>query len=198
MDNNKRFVDLLCLVSLVCVVILVIIGSILYYQNVKIKSHSAWLEKNIISLDENLRHYQQTSKAQDKTQKEALDYLRWRFVLKEQVEQASRRFFEKSAGARKDKELANLIYYNLGLAHTLSSNFDSAINDFQEALKYDPKDAYSYYNLALLYSTYKQAPQAALSYYKEYQELSPKGLYSEEVADRIKQLQESIAGKSQK
>lgn len=203
MDNRKmspapRFMASLCLVSLIFVVMLAAAASILYYQNAKLKTYNTGLEKSVISLNESIRCYQGASKTQGMFQKEALDYLRWRFVLKEQVEQATRRFSGKTTGVRKDRELANLIYYNLGLAHTLASNFEAAINDFQEALKYDSKDAYSYYNLALLFSTYKQAPEKALDCYRKYQEIAPQGLYRAEVRSRIAQLEEMAASKGQK
>jgi tetratricopeptide (TPR) repeat protein len=204
MNNNKnanptpRFMASLCLVSIIFVIILAAAASILYYQNVRLKTYNAGLEKSVISLNESIRCYQGTSMTQGMFQKEALDYLRWRFVLKEQVEQAGRRFSGKTAGARKDRELANLIYYNLGLAHTLAYDFEAAINDFQEALKYDSKDAYSYYNLALLFSTYKETPEKALDCYRKYQEIAPQGLYRAEVRSRIAQLEEMAASKGQK
>lgn len=157
-------------------------------QNIKLNDHIKLLEKNVVSLNETLAQYQRSGHAREKSDAEALDYLRWRFVLKDQVDAANKRLKARTVEIntmKKDKSEANLTYYSLGLSCVLASDFEGAIGAFEEALKYDPKDAQSCYNLGLLYSTYRSDPKNAVKYYEKYIALIPKGDKSEEVKERI-------------
>ncbi|MDP3791094.1 MAG: tetratricopeptide repeat protein [Candidatus Omnitrophota bacterium] len=169
--------------------------SAFYVQNIRLKSHEAALEKNIISLNENLQQCLLSEKGRTKAENDAASYLKWRYVLKDQVDQTARMFNDRintMKGAKKDKSLTALLYYNLGLAHTINADFALALDAFEEAIKLDPSSGYSYYNLGLLYSAYKDDPKKALECYKKYMEISPKGLYAQTVKERIKTLERSM------
>jgi tetratricopeptide (TPR) repeat protein len=162
-------------------------------KNTKLKKTIiAWEEKANYA-DEDTRRYEELRKEKDKWQEGALNYLEWQFVLKGQVEQSRQRVIKqlnKIKDPQKSKELQNLIYYNLGLSYTLTTDFASSINAFEEALRFDPKDAQSYYNLGLLYSTYGRNVKKAIRCYKKYLELiSPSDVKSEEVKERIRGLE---------
>jgi tetratricopeptide (TPR) repeat protein len=191
MSKNKKMpVNIPGLVS--AVVVLILLVSL--WQNYSLLAYQAILEKNIFLLNENLAQYQRSEKIGPNAGSEAAAYLKWKFVLKEQVEQTAQILSDKATAlknAGKDKALASLIYYNAGLAQTMNSNFSDAVVSFEEAVKLDPKNGYAYYNLGMLYYTYKNDNAKALYCYKRYMEIFPRGIYSIVVRSRIKQLEES-------
>jgi tetratricopeptide (TPR) repeat protein len=129
--------------------------------------------------------------ANEQNEKQALDFLEWQFVLKEQVKAAGADLSERIAKLKDrgaDKGLQALLYYNLGLNYFLAVDYQRAINAFEEALKLDPKDAASAYNLGLLYSVYGNDPQKAVACYRKYLELSPSAQNAESVKERIASL----------
>ena len=190
-DLLKSFAIVLCLTSWAVSAILIFFCFTLYLRDIKLKSYAAVLENNIVLLNKNLKQYQESAGERSKLEENAMDYLRWKFVLKEQVDGAGDRLSEKGAALKnmkKDKELANLIYYNLGLSYTMAVNFESAIKAFEEALQYDPKDAWSCYDLGLLYSAYRTDQAKGISYYERYLELAPSGAKAREVKERVDTL----------
>jgi len=157
-------------------------------QNLKLKDSLAAVEERVRLLFEENKKSRELRQEEIKFQDDALNYLEWQFVLKEQVSQASQHLqgkIDKVKDVKKDKELLNLLYYNLGLNYTLAVDFNGAIKAFEQAVNFERKDADSYYNLGLLYSTYRQNPQKAIKYYEDYLELVPKGAKSDEVKERI-------------
>jgi len=157
-------------------------------KNLKLKSSLAAVEEKTKLLSEENKRYEDFKREEVKFQDNALSYMEWQFVLKEQVSRAAKLLQEKInqvKDVKKDKELLNLLYYNLGLNNTLAVNFDAAIKAFEQAVDLEPKDADSYYNLGLLYSTYQQNPRKAVKYYEDYLKLVPKGTKSDEVKERI-------------
>ncbi len=160
-------------------------------QNALLTNHVRLLEKNIDALNGTLRQYQESEKQRLRDEATALNYLKWKFILKDQVSQARDRLTAKSTGmkdVKKDKDLANLIYYNLGLSCILAADFSSAISAFEQAIKYNPKDADSYYDLGLLYSVFSKDQNKAVGYFNRYLELVPKGIKSDDVKERIETL----------
>lgn len=161
-------------------------------QNIKLKNSVAVLEQSLGYLNQNLKRYQESRKEEEQYEKGALDYLQWQFALRDQVTQANQRLkdqIKKISDLRKDKALLNLLYYNLGLSFTLAVDFGQAISSFEEALRLDPKDAESCYNLGLLYSTYPKDINKAIKYYKKYLELVSKSAKKPEVEERITALE---------
>ncbi len=157
-------------------------------QNLKLKSSLAAVEEKAKLLSEDNKRYEGLRQEEVKFQDNALSYMEWQFVLKEQVSRAAQHLQEKInqvKDVKRDKELLNLLYYNLGLNNTLAVNFDAAIKAFEQAVDLEPKDADSYYNLGLLYSTYQQNPKKAIKYYEDYLKLVPKGAKSDEVKERV-------------
>lgn len=162
-------------------------------ENTRLKSRAGVLEQNIISLSKEIERNNQLRSEKEKLEKKIIDYLQWQFVVREQVNQANSRLKEqinKIKDLKKNNDLRGLLYYNLGLACILAVDFDSAINAFEQAVKFNPKDADSYYNLGLLYSTYKQDTKEALKQYKKYIEISPLGAKAENVKERINSLED--------
>lgn len=161
-------------------------------QNLKLKDSVAALEKRLADLDKSIEKYEEFRKKEEQVQKEALDFLQWQFVLRDQVTQANQRLGDnvnKIKNLSTDKALLNLLYYNLGLSFTLSVDFESAIKAFGEALRFDPKDAQTCYNLGLLYATNNKDTDKAIKHYKRYLELVPKGAKTDEVKQMINILE---------
>ena len=71
----------------------------------------------------------------------------------------------------------------------MAVDFKQAIGAYELAVKFNPEDAESYYNLGLLYSTYRQSPKKAIKYYNKYLEFAPKGDKVEAVRERIVTLE---------
>ncbi len=188
--NKQSAINLPIILSIVLAVIL----SVSLWQNHRARIYEAILEKNIFLLNENLMQYQRSDKEMVfGADNEAASYLKWKFVLKEQVDQTTQIFSDKAAAlknAGKDKVLASLLYYNAGLAQTVNSDFSSAIAAFEEAVRLDPKNGYGYYNLGMLYWAYGKNKAKALHCYKKYMEIFPRGIYSGVVKARIDQLEE--------
>lgn len=148
------------------------------------------VEKQVASLEKGAERL--TNDAQDKRQRAAADFLEWKYILRDQVALANKELsdrIKKAVNQKTDKELLNLLYYNMGLSNTLAGNFDMAMSAFEEAIKYDPRDAGSYYNLGLLYSAYKGDRTKAVNCYKNYLAFSPKASNADEVKGRIKALE---------
>jgi len=161
-------------------------------QNIKLKNSVAVLGQSMDYLGQNLKKYQDSRKEEEQYEKGVVDYLQWQFALRDQVVQANRRLkdqIKKISDLKKDKALINLLYYNLGLSFTLSVDFGQAITSFDEALKYNPRDADSCYNLGLLHSTYTRDKNKAIKYYKRYLEFAPEGAKKEEVKQMIGTLE---------
>jgi len=161
-------------------------------QNIKLKNSVAVLEQSMNYLDKNLKESRESRKEEEQYEKGVLDYIQWQFALRDQVVQANQRLraqINKINDLKKDKALINLLYYNLGLSFTLSVDFGQAITSFDEALKYNPRDADSYYSLGLLHSAYTRDIKKAIKYYKKYLEFAPEGAKKEEVKQRIGTLE---------
>lgn len=158
--------------------------------NEKLKKTLLELEKNTINLSRNLQSqadgFQQERR---KWEEGAASYLEWRYVLKEQVNSAQQRIAAQIDETKKDKSLLNAVYYTFGLTYILAVDFEPAIKAFEEAVKFDLKDALSFYNLGLLYSAYKNDPRKAVENYKKYLELAPNSSQAEIVKERIKILE---------
>jgi len=192
--KKKNSSDLLVLFFIITWACLAVMGFLFVktrLQNQRLKNSVAVLGKSLDYLDENLKKSQESNE-EEQYQKKALDYIQWQFALRDQVNQANQRLKEginKTKDLKRDKALLNLLYYNLGLSFTLSVDFGQAITAFEEALKFDPRDADSCYSLGLLYSVYSRDNKKALRYYKKYLEFAPGGTKRDEVKQRINTLE---------
>ena len=191
MSRNKKIAPNVLVIILIGLVVILLIS---LWQNHRSMAYEAVLERNIFLLNENLMQYQNLGKKTTGKGDEAVDYLRWKYLLKEQVDQTAQIFSDKAAAlksAGKDTALASLLYYNLGLTQVMNSNFPAAIEAFEEAVKLDPKNGYGYYNLGMLYYAHLKDKAKALHCYKRYMEVFPHGIYSGVVRGRIDQLEEA-------
>jgi len=66
-----------------------------------------------------------------------------------------------------------LFHYNLGVAYTQAGDYEAAISEYEKALKIDPDDANSHYNLGIIYDDYRKDPQKAIAHYQRFLELNP-------------------------
>lgn len=128
------------------------------------------------------------------------DFLSWKMLLTEELRNANARLSEllrEQKGLKAHKELANLLYYSLGLTFTAGSDFSAARRCFTEALAYDPRDAESCYDLGALYNFAggEADLKKAAEYYERYLALAPDGRRSEEVRQRLSALKPENAGK---
>jgi len=161
-------------------------------ENMQYKHLADIMKDRLISLKNETAEFQQVSFDKNRRENEAINYMQWQFVLKDQADQAKNRLqdeIKSIKGLKKDKQLTGLLYYNLGLANTLALNFGAAIDNFKNATDINPKDADSLYNLGLLHSTFTRDYKAAVKYYKMYLKVVPSANKAEKVKDRINQLQ---------
>ncbi|MFA6350441.1 MAG: hypothetical protein WCY12_05925 [Candidatus Omnitrophota bacterium] len=160
-----------------------------FVENKKLDNALAFMKQNFVSANIQLQHYKQELDIQEQT---TVDFMQWRYVLKDQVSGASQELakrINKVRDIKKDRELLNLLYYNLGLNAFTAFDFKAAIDAFSEALKYDANDSKSNYNLGLLYSAFRQDTARALKYYKRFLELSPNAPEAQEVKDNIRSME---------
>jgi tetratricopeptide (TPR) repeat protein len=120
----------------------------------------------------------------------SLDFMSWKWLLQEEMQDAGVKLGRSMRGIKdlkRNKETANCLYYALGLVYTADGSLSAAKESFLEAVKYDPRDAESVYNLGLLYSLSRDKADAAKArmYYSKYLELAPHGPRKEAVQDRI-------------
>ena len=124
--------------------------------------------------------------------KSALEFIQWKFVLKQEILLSGIKIsneISKLKDKGKEKDLAALLYNNLGLAYTMSMDFDPAIGAFQQAVSLKSNEPNSYYCLGLLYSVYRGDRSMAIKNYTKFLELAPKSPQAPQVRDRIKALE---------
>ena len=198
MKNRKVFDGIIFLMAflLICSLAVSTASFLLFVKerqrSVKLEKLNLLLERNMINYKDNAKRYQDFKAETEKWKESALDHLQWQFVLKEQVILAGERLAENIKLAQKlknNKELSGLLYYNLGLNYSLAMDFEAAIRAYEEALRFNPNDFQSCYNLGVLYSTCRKDAVNAVKYYKRYLALAPSNSLAEEVQVRINNLE---------
>jgi tetratricopeptide (TPR) repeat protein len=192
--KQLNLVAVIFTITLVCLAALVFVSVYLYIQNVNLRNSMIALEEKTFSLMDDTKRSQESKLLADDLESRVLDYLEWRFVVKEQTRQAAIRLSEaatKVKELKKDKTLLNLFYYNLGLSYILSQDFNAAIEAFKQGLEYKPNDAWSSYNLGLLYSVAGRDNKKAALYYNKYLESDPSGIYAADVKLRLEELKDT-------
>jgi tetratricopeptide (TPR) repeat protein len=197
MQSNRKVPNALVLMVFLLICSLVVSASsvVLFMKErgrtIKLKNMLLVMERNMVNYKDSARRYQEFKEEREKWQESALDYLEWQFVLKDQVALAGGRLSEnikQVKDLKRNKDLINLLYYNLGLNYTLAMDFESAIRSYEDALRFNPRDFQSCYNLGLLYSTYRKNAAKAIHYYKKYLELVPVSPLVSDVEERILSL----------
>ena len=87
------------------------------------------------------------------------------------------------------KKQEALLHYNLGVAYTKEKNYEMALDEYRRALKLNPKDPDTYYNLAILYDDCYKNPKRAIENYKKYLELRPNAPDIDEIKEWILRLE---------
>lgn len=160
-------------------------------ENVKLKNSLAIERQKMASFKGSMDEYQRLKTEKEKWDSATVDYLDWQFVLKDQVKLASVKVLvaiNDIENIKRNKALANLLYYNLGLAYMMAVDFDSAIKYFKIATDLKSTDADSWYNLGLLYSTFKNNRSEAQKCYNKFLALSPDSSRAGDVKARIEAL----------
>ncbi len=80
------------------------------------------------------------------------------------------------------------LYYNLGVEYLKTGQYAFAVKAFKESLRLDPKDAFSCYNLGVLYEDYLKEKKQALEYYRKFLKLAPNAEEAPEVKRWIQEL----------
>jgi tetratricopeptide (TPR) repeat protein len=162
-------------------------------KNSLLQKQIGLLELNLssVSLDSQ-KNIERMKEEKGQWENGVLDYIQWKYILQDQVALSGQKIYGqisklKSSGA--DKSLLSLLYYNLGLSHTLAIDFASAIDAFEEAGRLDPENSFIFYNLGLLYSTYAGNSKRALENYRKYLALSPSGSKADLVTERVAELE---------
>jgi tetratricopeptide (TPR) repeat protein len=64
-----------------------------------------------------------------------------------------------------------------------------AIDEYEKALRLNPQDADTHYNLAIIYDEVSKNPKRAIEHYQKYLELKPDAADIDEVKDWITRLE---------
>lgn len=158
------------------------LGSALFENRQKLESFKA-----------DMANYARLKEAQANWDKNMLDYTQWQYVLKDEISVSKLKILaeiNKIKDLNKNNQLAGLLYNNLGLAYTMSLDFDSAIKAFEQSIALDPLISANYYELGLLHSSFRVNKSKAVYYYKKFLEVDPKSAKAEDVKQRVKSLQE--------
>jgi len=166
---NLKLMRLIFIINLVVLGVFIFLFVTSSNANFKLKAALLQLEKSRVSLSQSLQKQAiDLQNERKKWEEGAASFLEWRYVLRDQVNYAQQRIAAQMDKTKKDKPLMNTVYYTLGLTYILAVDFQPAINAFEEAVKFDPEDAFSYYDLGMLYSTYKNDSKKAIENYKKY------------------------------
>lgn len=108
--------------------------------------------------------------------------------LKEKVEELDE--------LRKQSEVT--FYYNLGVVYAMNGLYTEAVEAYKKALKADPQDASSHYNLGIIYEDHFNNIPKALRHYEAFERLSPDKRKVRQVGDWIKMMGTSYYGQSKR
>lgn len=170
----------------------VLLGLVFYYraQNAALKQlmDAVQRDKNESQVQAELvRHFKE---GEAEFARRSVDFLAWKQMLTEELRGTNARFSESVRGVKdlkNRKELANILYYTLGLTYTAGSDFTAAKQSFSQALRYDPSDGESWYNLGLLHS-FSDASfdrKKSSEYFRKYLEVVPGGRRTEAVRKKL-------------
>jgi tetratricopeptide (TPR) repeat protein len=191
--NVVMTVAVLFAVSWASTVVAAMLFVTVYAKNAKLAHSLKAMENKLFVITMKDEKDRESNLAKNRSlEDETLRYLQWQFVLKDQVSESGRRLLNQIAAIKeleKNRELGNLLYYNLGLNYTLALDFNSAVGAYEKAAQIKPDDANSCYNLGLLYSVRKDNSQA-VKWYKKFLALSPASPKAREVEDRVKAMEE--------
>ena len=122
-------------------------------------------------------------------QSERDDYVRLiNQSTKKSQEAAMEMMIARRQSERMKYELASA-YYNLGNLLSDSGQQKIAIEQYEKALKLNPADAWSHYNLAVLYDYYMNDRDKSLYHYKKYLGLEPIKEELSKVRERVLEIE---------
>jgi len=175
------------------IVILTISGIIIYQVGIgrDLRKVNAALEDKLMSVSAELERCRMRRAAGTASDEDALKFVEWQFVVRDQADALSRRLeteISKEKETKKNQKLLNAMHYNLALSYVNSMDFDSAIAEFQKALKYNSSDKWSLYNLGLLYSVLVKDSAKAADNYKRYLAVAGKDDLAGIVKERLESL----------
>ena len=193
--NNTKLITVLFIISWLALALFALLYVAARAQNSKLSNLLFVSQQNINSSRSDMEDYVRLKQERDNWEKSALNYIQWQFVLKQELSLSSAKIsseISKRKDLRKEKDLAVLLYNNLGLSYTTALDFDSAIRAFEQAVSIKSNEPNSYYCLGLLYSVYRGNKGKAIKNYTRFLELSPKSPQAAEVRERIKALRGGI------
>jgi len=195
MEKKFKSLSVLFIISWIGMLALCVFIVSLKIQNLWLKDIIKNSEYSFAATNELLNGYKNSRLKEKLSEEKAVEYFEWQFMLKEEAKSAGSRLSSSIKLVKKERnknELANLLYYNLGLNNMMILDFNNAAQAFEEALKYNKKDAQSCYNLALIYSVYFKNPRKAVEYYNRYLKIVPDGLGKDLIKDRVSQLNNAL------
>ena len=193
MENKTGLQKLtrLIILSWVATALFAFLFIIVKFENIKLKSLVVTEKHKLASFESISDEYERLKAEKIKWDNATVDYIDWQFVLRDQINMSGVKILaalNNIEDIRHNKELANLLYYNLGLSYMMAVDFDSAIKYFKTATDLKSADADSWYNLGLLYSTFKNDSRNAIRCYNKFLALLPNSPKSGEVKTRIEAL----------
>jgi len=191
--EHKAARRLIFIILLSWAAIPIMAGFFIYFAliNANLKRANTLFGEKFMQMSGELQKCRDSHTASDIAEANALEFVEWQFVVREQSLRLARRLEEeisKQKETKKNYPLLNAMHYNLGISYINAMDFASAIAEFQKALKYKSDDKWSFYNLGLLYSTYSQDIRKAIENYKKFLSLEPRDELAETVRQRIESL----------
>jgi len=94
----------------------------------------------------------------------------------------------KSTIAAELNDELGALYYNTGNQFFRSKNYHEAIVKYRKALHFNPNDAWSHYNIGVIYDYFLDDMATAIEHYENYLSLAPLEKDSHRIRERILQL----------
>lgn len=191
--EGKKIKKLIFIILLSWAGILILGGFCIYFTlaSADLRRANKFFEKKFMQISGELQKSRDAYTTSDIAETNALKFVEWQFVVKDQSLRLAQRLDEeisKQKQTKKNSSLLNVMHYNLGISYINAMDFTSAINEFQKALKYKSDDKWSFYNLGLLYSTYSQDMRKAIENYKKFLSLAGKDAMTDIVRERLEGL----------
>jgi len=122
-------------------------------------------------------------------QSERDDYVRLIAESQSKAQNAAQKMMAAKRQNERMKAELGSAYYNLGNMLSDSGNHRGAITQYKKALRLNPNDAWSHYNLAIIYDYYLNNRVKSLAHYKKYLNLEPVKTELDKVRERVLEIE---------
>ena len=104
----------------------------------------------------------------EKLKREKQAYIDDNEQFRKRMKIALNELLSNNADLKKLKKELAIVHYNLGVMFYQAGDYKKALKEYQQVLKMKPGDAFSHYNLALIYEEVEKDKEKAIYHYNKY------------------------------